>query len=128
MRDDDEDSYDEQWSATGVRGRAARLREAIAQQTDVRRVKAVMVFWNHFDAGLVEGENIVFVHGDRLVGWLQEQRGEMSSEWVDHVVTCIKKARPPEHPALWNRRLRVDLRARSAAAASSTASGVASES
>jgi hypothetical protein len=63
----------------------------------------VMVFWNHFDAGLVEGENIVFVHGDRLVGWLQEQRGEMSSEWVDHVAACIKKARPPEHPALWNR-------------------------
>ena len=67
------------------------LQKAIAQQTGVSRVKAVMVFWNRFDAGLVEGKNIVFVHCDRLVGWLEEQRGEMSSDWVAHVAACIKE-------------------------------------
>jgi Nuclease-related domain len=128
MRDDDEDSYNEQWSATGVRGRAARLRDDIAQQTDVRRVKAVMVFWNDFDAGLVEGENIIFVHGDRLVGWLQEQRGQMSPDWVTHVAACIKDARPPEHRTWSDRRPTFGHRARSAAAASSRPGGVAAES
>jgi hypothetical protein len=120
MRDDDEDSYDEQWSATGVRGRAVRLQKAIAQQTGVSRVKAVMVFWNRFDAGLVEGKNIVFVHGDRLVGWLEEQRGEMSRDWVDHVAACIEEARPPEHRAWWDRLPTFGLRDRGAPVAPMT--------
>jgi hypothetical protein len=102
-RDDDDDSYDLAWLASGMRGRAVRLQEDIAQQAGVSRVKAVMVFWNRFDAGLVEGKNIVFVHGDRLVGWLEEQRGEMSSHWVDHVAACIKEARPREHRVWWDR-------------------------
>ncbi len=128
MRDDQEDSYDQQWSARSVRGRALRLQRAIAQQTDVARVKAVMVFWNRFDAELVEGENIVFVHGDRLVGWLEEQRSEMSSAWVAHVAACIKEARPSEHRARWNRLPTLGLRGRRGLVASGTAEGAAQES
>ena len=77
-----------------MRGRAVRLQEDITQQAGVRWVQPVVVFWNEFEAGRVDGENIVFVHGDRLVDWLQEQRGEMSNDWVAHVAACIREARP----------------------------------
>ncbi len=113
-RDDDDDSYDLAWLASGMRGRAARLQEDIAQQAGVRWVQPVVVFWNEFEAGRVDGENIVFVHGDHLVGWLQEQRGEMSRDWVDHVAACIKEARPPEHRAWWDRLPTLGLRGRDA--------------
>jgi hypothetical protein len=114
MRDDDDDSYDLRRLATEARGRAKRLQMDIAQRTDIRFVKAVVVFWNKFDAEPVKGENIVFVHGDRLVGWFEEQRGEMSRDWIDHVVSCIKEARPPEHQAWWDRLPTLGLRGRRA--------------
>jgi len=114
MRDDDEDSYDLRRLATEARGRAKRLQMDIAQRTDIRFVKSVVVFWNKFEAGRVEGENIVFVHGDHLVGWLEEQRGEMSRDWVNHVSACIKEARPPEHHVWWDRLPTLGLRDRGA--------------
>jgi Nuclease-related domain len=114
MRDDDEDSYDLRRLATEARGRARRLQKDIEQEAGVRWVQPVVVFWNKFEAGRVDGENIVFVHGDRLAGWLQEQRGEMSSDWVAHVAACIKEARPPEHRPWWDRLPTLGLRGRRA--------------
>jgi hypothetical protein len=128
MRDDEDDSYDLRKLARGMRGRAVRLQEDIEQRTDVRFVQAVVIFWNRFDAGLVKGENVVFIHGDRLAVWLEEQNGEMSPGWVAHVAACIKDARPPEHRTWWDRRPTFGHRARSAAAASSRPGGVAAES
>ncbi len=112
MRDDDEDSYDIRWLATGMRNRARCLRKDIEHQTDIRCVTAVVVFWNKFEAGLVTGDDVVFVHGNRLVGWLQEQRAEMTADCVAHVTACIKQARPPEHRAWWDRLPTLGLRGR----------------
>lgn len=113
-RDDEDDSYDLAWLASGMRGRAIRLQEDIAQQAGVRWVQPVVVFWNKFEAGLVEGKNIVFVHGDRLVGWLEEQSGEMSPDWVAQVAACIEDVRPPEHRVWWDRLPTLGLRGRGA--------------
>jgi Nuclease-related domain len=66
-RDDDEDSYDLWWLARSMRARARRLCDDIMQETGVKSVGAVVVFWNDFPARLVEREDLVFVHGDRLV-------------------------------------------------------------
>jgi hypothetical protein len=109
--DDDEDSYDLKWSAQGVRAQAARLQRSIEEETSVRFVKAVMVFWNKFDAEVIEGQRIVFVHGDRLLTWLEEQPQAMSSEWVADVAGCIKRTRQPAHPAWWSRGLNHSLQA-----------------
>jgi hypothetical protein len=102
-RDDEDESYDQHWLACGMRGRALRLQEDIEQLTGVRFIQAVVVFWNDFEAGLVTGNNVVFVHGDRLVGWLEEQTSETSPETVARITEAIKAVRPPEHRAWWDR-------------------------
>lgn len=126
--DDDDDSYDLRWLARGTRGSAVRLQEDIAQQSDVSFVQPVVVFWNKFDAELVKGHKIVFVHGERLVGWLEEQRGEMSRDWIDHVASCIKEARPPEHRAWWDLLPTLGLRSRDALVVPPAAGGVPGDS
>lgn len=127
MRDDDDDSYDLPHLACGMRGRAIRLQEDIVQQAGVRWVQPVVVFWNDFEAKLVVGDKIVFVHGDRLVGWLEEQTLKMTADRVVRVASCITDVRPTEHRAWWDRRPTFGLRRRSAPAASPTVGGVVSE-
>ena len=103
MRDDEGDSYALKWAAQGVRAQAQRLQQSIEGETGVRFVKAVMVFWNKFDAEVLEGQKIMFVHGDRLVKWLEEQPQAMSDEWVEGVAAAIKRTRQPAHPS-WLRK------------------------
>lgn len=99
-RDDDE-SYELDRLASGMRGRAIRLQKDIAQQTGVRFVQPVVVFWNKFDAGLVPGNNVIFVHGDRLVEWLSEQKPTMTPERVDYVAATIRATRRSEARFWW---------------------------
>ena len=127
MRDDDEDSYDLSKLACGMRGCAVRLREDIAQQTDVRWVQPVVVFWNRFEARQVTSENVVFVHGEHLVDWLGEQSPQMTADKVARVASCIEDVRPYEHRAWWNRLPAFVLHGRSEPAASPTGGSVASE-
>ena len=64
----------------------------------------VVVFWNDFKAGVVEGYDVAFVHGDRLVSWLSEQRQTVvDPNQVAETAACIKKLRPPEHAFRWSR-------------------------
>ena len=128
MRDDDEDSYDLSKLACGMRGCAVRLREDIAQQTDVRWVQPVVVFWNRFEARQVTSENVVFVHGEHLVDWLGEQSPQMTADKVARVASCIEDVRPYEHRAWWNRLPAFVLHGRSEPAASPTGGSVATES
>ena len=72
MLDDDEDSYDTH-VATAVRGMAVRLKEDI-EQTGISDVKAVVVFWNPFPAGVASGHRVVYLHGNRLAGWLRKSQ------------------------------------------------------
>ena len=128
MRDDDEDSYDLSKLGSAMRGRAVRLREDIVQQTGVRWVQPVVVFWNDFEAGQVLSKDVVYVHGDRLVDWLQEQRPQITANKVARAASCIDDVRPFEHRAWWDRRPAFGLRGRGAPAASPTGGSVAAES
>lgn len=103
MRDDDECYYDLPRLAVAMRGRAVRLREDIVRQTGVRFVQPVVVFWNRFEASPVISKNVVFVHGDHLADWLQEQRPHMNE--VARVAACIEEIRRPEHRAWWSRKV-----------------------
>jgi hypothetical protein len=56
-----------------MRGEAARLKTEIEEATGVRTwVTAVVVFWSRFDPRVVEGDRVVFVHGDEVAGWLRD--------------------------------------------------------
>ena len=102
-RDDDDASYDLPRLARGMRGRAVRLQEDITQHTGVRFIQPVVVFWNPFRAGSVIGENIAFVHGTQLVGWLEEQPARLSQDTVVRVAAEIAAVRPRER-RIWFRR------------------------
>jgi hypothetical protein len=94
-RDDADDSYDLPGLGRTMRGRAIRLQEDIVAQTGVAFVQPVVVFWNPFEAGVVTGETVVFVHGERLGSWLEGQRAKMTPDVVALVADAIAAARPP---------------------------------
>jgi Nuclease-related domain len=125
-RDDDDASYDLLWLACGMRGRAVRLQEDIAEQADVRFVQPVVIFWNEFEAGHVMGETLSSPR-DRLVDWLREQKPRMTPERVAHAAACIKDARPSEHPAWWDRLPTLGFRGQGGLVATGTAEGAARE-
>ncbi len=101
-RDDDDASYDLRWLAHGMRGRAVRLQEDIAEQTGISFVRPVVVFWNPFPAGVVDGETVAFIHGERLGSWFEEQPVKIAPDAVARTAEAIIAARPPEHRG-WRR-------------------------
>ena len=106
-RDDPEDCSEWPRLARKVRGIAVRLQEDILQETGVRFVQPVVVFWSRFEAQLVNGNNIVFIDGERLAEWLAEQPASQSAEWVQRVATSVEAARPRERePGRLSRRSR----------------------
>jgi Nuclease-related domain len=96
QRHDDDASYDLRLLARRMRGRALRLKQDISQQTDIAFVQPVVVFWNPFPAGVVIGENIAFMHGDRLRGWLEAQPTKLTPDAITSVAAAIVAARPAE--------------------------------
>lgn len=103
-RDDDEESYNVPRLARTIRGRAVRLQQDIVQMADVPFVQPVVVFWSPFAAGVVSGERVAFVHGERLAGWLEEQPAKMTPDVVARVADAIAAVRPLSHRG-WRSRL-----------------------
>jgi len=103
MLDDEDASYEMSRLASGMRGRAVRLQEDIAQQTGVRNVQAVVVFWNRFPAGLVEQGRVVYVEGARLAEWLRQQSPTIAAEQVPFIANAIREARTPAKRTPWER-------------------------
>lgn len=72
--DDERDTYTLPKLAATMRGEAARLYEKILADAAVRTwVTVVVVFWSPFESRVVEGNKIVFVHGDELTAWLRDR-------------------------------------------------------
>jgi len=67
--------------ARRVRRDAARVADEVARTTGERTwVQPVVVVWGDFEAGIVDSDGVVYVHGDRLVDWLRSippRRGEL---------------------------------------------------
>lgn len=106
-RDIDDDSYRDRALARTMRARAARLQEDIAPQSGVRFVQPVVVFWGIFEAGEVNSGGVTFIHGDRLAGWLRNQRQTMTVERVAQIAACVERYRPSEPGPLWARVLQL---------------------
>jgi hypothetical protein len=116
MLDDDEDSYSFELGRA-MRGRAVRLQEDI-EETGISGVQAVVVFWNPFPAGVAYGHRVVYLHGERLAGWLQAQAPKIAPDMVSRVAAAITRARPPENRTWWERLATVGFRRRGADAES----------
>lgn len=99
--DDDEEPYACELGRR-MRGLAVRLKEDIGQG-GVGDVQAVVVFWNPFPAGMANGHRVVYLHGDRLAGWLQALPPKIAPETVTRVADAIVQARPRAHKARWER-------------------------
>jgi hypothetical protein len=67
--------FDDEDEVTSFRlGPRARACAAEVAADGVRRwVHAVVVLWGAFEQGIVEGDRVTFVHGDRLVEWLRSR-------------------------------------------------------
>jgi hypothetical protein len=88
--DDPRDSYDLPKLAATARGEAWKLHNEIAQQSGVRTwVTAVVVIWSRFDARLVEGDRIVFLHGEELAGWLRKAPRRHSDATVARIAEHV---------------------------------------
>jgi hypothetical protein len=48
-----------------------------------------VVFWSPFDARLVDGDKITFVHGDELAGWLRSRPRKLSDGTIDTIANQI---------------------------------------
>lgn len=93
-RDDPRDSYDLPRLAAALRSEAARMHDEIlsATRTNVW-VTAVIVLWSPFPARLVEGNKVVFVHGDELVSWLRTRPRRHNRDTVDVIGQFITVSR-----------------------------------
>ena len=88
--DDPRDSYALLRLAASLRRDAATLHDEILAATNINAwVTAVVVFWSPFDARIVEGDRIVFLHGDALAGWLRSQPHRLSGAIIANLARHI---------------------------------------
>jgi hypothetical protein len=92
---DDPDRCDRRQIARQVRRDAARLRDELtaAMGRSPGWVQGVVVVWGVFAQRIVEGDRVVFVHGDELVAWLEAQSGSLSPERRGQIVTALEATR-----------------------------------
>jgi hypothetical protein len=84
--DDERDSYALPKLAAAMRGQAARLHGELLTGVGVKAwVTAVVVFWSPFDSRVVEGDKIVFVHGDELVAWLRGRPARHDERFITDI-------------------------------------------
>jgi Nuclease-related domain len=72
--DDEDEIFRYDRLASRLRGQAKELSARFHAETGRRTwVNAVAVIWGHFPAEQITHENVTYIHGDRLRGWLAEQ-------------------------------------------------------
>jgi len=84
-----------------VLSRAATLKMRIEEETRLRTwVQAVVVIWGEFAAGIVETDNVVYLHGDRLASWLESQPAKLSKRDQRLIELALEAERvaPPAVP------------------------------
>jgi hypothetical protein len=66
-----------------VRGAALRLNRRIREVTRLRPwVQAVVVIWGDFPQGLAEGDQVVYIAGEKLAEWLAARPSKLSARDV----------------------------------------------
>src|SRR5947209_10458338 len=84
--EDVRESYSVPKLAGAVRGQAAALHDEIEAALGLNVwTSAVVVIWSPFEAGVVEGRRITFVHGSELIGWLRRKPSSLSEATVTRI-------------------------------------------
>ena len=72
--DDPDEIYRYRSLAPRLRGQAKELSARLHRESGARAwVNAVAVIWGHFPQGLINCENVTYIHGDRIAQWLASQ-------------------------------------------------------
>lgn len=104
-RDDPSNSYLADRVASRLRGQAASLKADIDAAGIRLFVRAAVVMWNPFDAGVVEGDRVTFLAGSQLLGWLDAFEPVVPPQMVERIAAAIVRARPRARRAWWRRLL-----------------------
>ena len=73
-----------------MRSQAAALHDEIKQLTgETGWVRAVVVIWGNFPDRLIEGNNVTFIHGDDLIGWLREHPQSLDDRAMRRVLHAL---------------------------------------
>lgn len=49
----------------------------------------MVVFWSPFEARLIDGDKITFVHGDELLEWLRSRPRKLSDATIEAIAEQI---------------------------------------
>jgi hypothetical protein len=98
------DAFTNRSLAPALRARAATLKKRVAEATRLTYfVRIVVVIWGDFPQGVVEGDGLTYVVGDRLRSWLEEQPTRMSDRDASLIRLALEAdAVVPAAPALVN--------------------------
>jgi hypothetical protein len=88
--DDSRGSYRLDRLSPALRAEAARLKTDLETRAHRTWVQAVVVIWAEFPQRVVDGDRIVFVHGDELVAWLQGRPATRRGEWAAHLADAVR--------------------------------------
>jgi hypothetical protein len=107
-RPDGKPSFEDDRLATAARRQGAQLHDLIKDRCGVNIwVDALIVLWAEFPQAVVEGRNMAYVHGDRIVDWLLSRRARLNAAQIDQIVAALQPGR--HHlPAVDDTRPRAD--------------------
>jgi hypothetical protein len=83
-------SYRVERLAPALRAEAARLKADLELTAGRTWVQAVVVVWADFQQRVVEGDRIVFVHGDELAGWLRERPATLDAHRAARLTEAVR--------------------------------------
>ena len=89
--DDDRDTWRSDSIGSAVKRSALELRNELRGQTGLRWVQPIIVLWCDFPAGYVESESVVYLHGDRVYDWLNNQAPKLTPDAVDRLGDVIER-------------------------------------
>lgn len=91
-RHDPDARYPPQPLGVNARRAAAELKEQLQRRSGERVwVQSVVVFWGDFEQRELEGDRVVFLHGDRLAPWLRERPKRLAPDRVDRVAAALEE-------------------------------------
>jgi hypothetical protein len=76
--------------ASRMRGSAKDARRLLGA-ANLHWVRPVVVLWCEFPAQVAEHGGVTYVHGDRLLRWLNEQPGTVSPQSLESARSCLRR-------------------------------------
>jgi hypothetical protein len=90
-RDYPQDGYSVDTIGPWMRGQAAQLKSEIQSVTGRRPwVQAVVVVWGRFERRQVDGDRVIFIHGDDIADWLRRQPERLTPTARETIAAALR--------------------------------------